>query len=137
MTFDSRASRFRLVAAFAALGLFAAAPPAQATHVSNFAQYFDGWLAPGQGASTGHYYCDHLWRSEASWDAAGWHVTVAIIEPGGGWISSARSSSGAVFTEVSPETATANKAHCKNTEGIYSFSVRCYRAFAYVHGVCA
>ena len=136
MTSGRRVSRV-LVLAFAALALCTGAPSAHATHISNFAQYFEGWLAPGQGESTGHYHCDKLWRSSSSWDAAGWHVTVAIIEPGGGWISSARSSSGHVATEVSPDTVTSNKAHCKNAESIYSFSVRCSRAFAYEHGLCA
>jgi hypothetical protein len=112
------------------------APTAFGYHHSSPAAYFNGHLGPQQGAASGYYTCYRLHHSAAQWSATGWFVTAAIIDSSGGWIRSSRSSSGYVSADVNPATTGRNKAHCKNAESIYSFSVACSLIYAYTHGTC-
>jgi hypothetical protein len=107
---------------------------AGATDNSTSAQYFDGWLSPQQGASTAHApFCVSYWASTASWDAVGWRVKVVLIFTNGQWISAAQSTDGTVETYVDPDAGGSLKAHCKNNEDIYAFSVRCFRTAGNLH----
>ena len=110
--------------------------PAFGYHKSSPAAYFNGFLGPQQGASSGYYSCSRLHHSAAQWSATGWLVTAAIINTSGGWIRSSRSRDGYVYADVNPATTGTNKAHCKNAENIYSFSIFCSVIYAYPHGTC-
>jgi len=96
--------------------------------------YFSGYLSPGQGDGTGHYYCNELWQSRASW-SLGPYMTVAIINPSGGWVASSRSNSGSVATTIG--SGLGYKGHCKNSDASSTFFVTCRADIYYQHGSCA
>lgn len=96
--------------------------------------YFSGYLSPNQGDATGHYYCNELWQSRASW-SFGPYMTVAIITPSGGWVASSRSNSGSVSTTIG--SGLGYKAHCKNSDASSTFFVTCRADIYYQHGSCA
>lgn len=109
------------------------ASQASATHwITN--TYFSGYLSPGQGDGTGHYYCNELWQSRASW-SLGPYMTVAIINPSGGWVASSRSNSGSVATTIG--SGLGYKGHCKNSDASSTFFVTCRADIYYQHGSCA
>jgi len=62
-------------------------------------------------------------------------MTVAIINPQGGWVASSRSNSGSVATSIAPNGG--YKAHCKNSDASSTFFVTCRGDIYYPHGSCA
>ena len=111
--------------------------PASALHQMYWTEYFDGWLAPGDGRSTGYVSCDVRNGVEAEWTATGWRVWVALIDTSGDWFRSGTSTSGFVRVLENPEIVPVVRAHCKNGESIYSFAMQCASWTSVHHGLCA
>lgn len=132
-TEESRGYRVkRTVAIIAALaGALMFSVSGASADYQSYADYFNGYLAPGQGASTAYdtNTCIAYSGSRAS-GPAGWYMTVALIDTSGGWRRSARGNGGGVFVYLDPDTV-ANaisynkKAHCNNSENGYTFSMEC------------
>ncbi|MDH4104097.1 MAG: hypothetical protein OEW52_12890 [Thermoleophilia bacterium] len=113
------------------------APRAAAYHTWTEFTYWSGNLTPqeGRGSAYGNI-CGAVWGSRSNWTVgSGRVVVVALINTSGGWVKSARSSTGGqVGVTVTPGPVL--KAHCKN-DGTVTFSQTCRYLWAYSDNPCA
>ena len=112
------------------------AAPAWASHYDSY-WYWDGYLAPQQGDSTGYDACDARFYNLAE-SGAGLYTTTAFINRSGGWVRSNRTSSGRNEIVISESEAWSydKKSHCKNSDPLYTFYVSCATAYYITHLQC-
>jgi len=119
--------RFAVLVSAIAIGASVGVAAARADY--SFAQYFQGYVAPGQGGHTGYSgFCWWWTANEGTWPGAD-PARVTFIDGGGGWHYTVSSTSSPVISApglVAMQQLGIMKERCENNSNTVVYQLTCY-----------